>query len=553
MEIALERKKPISILWWVALVALATILLSEIFFSRNLSITVEESTGQEALCSGPAIIFCDNFENSAPVEESSGGPYLEHESAGGAFVRTAGVGLFGTQGMQRTYGTNDTTGSWIILRFGRMPGSTSPHRNTEDFRDVYWRNYVKTGPGWSGNPTSNLKESRVWVLASGANAFGPQAMIGHLWSNSDNDGTLMVDPASGTNSSGVVVTTGHNDFANLNFLGVGKGSTAVLSAGNADTWFCVESHVRLNDSQASQNGVQEFWIDGVLQASQTGLNFVSTYNAFAINVLQFGEGTWNSPGSPSANTRVWDNLVVSTERIGCIGGGSETTEAKWDADTTNINVPSGPCDGGLVNAVLDTGDKTEGTASMKLTYPGGQGDKGCKTLNITGLNIQHNSGDWLCQSWDMKFDPAFNWVGGQNKTKAHRVTAGIWTLYLKQSSITVSECPECDNCPSGDNCTVLSYDFDPATNNAVESWHSYTMGIKLQTGGGNDDGEMKLWIDGSLIDSEANQTYCTSCSGALQDAWGTFMMRSHPQEPTGTIWLDDFLTTSSSSECIARN
>jgi len=548
------KKRRRWIKWVIAAIGLG-VVMSPVLVDLSGSHIPSGNPNQEAICDNAEIIFCDNFEDGAPAEESASGDYIEYNSDGGTFVRTAGVGFQNSEGMQITWGTSDTSGGWLILRFGQMPGSASPHRPTEDFTNIYWREYVKTGSGWSGNPTSNLKQSRVWILDSGGTAFGPQAMIAHLWSADSNNGTLMLDPARGTDTSGNVVTTSHNDIANLTFLGIGEGIVAVHSTGNADTWFCVETHVKLNTSQAVQDGIYEFWVDGVLQNRQTGLNWVSDYTDFGINVLQL-ENTWNSPGSPQVNSRVLDNVVVSTARIGCVSEPpAETQEAKWNADSLTIQQPSATCEGGaLIQAIFDTGDKTEGTASMKVTYTGSQGDKGCKQPNIETLNIQHNSGDWLCQSWDMKFDPAFNWVGGQNKIKAHRIlTSGSWTLYLQQGSLAVSECPECDNCPSGDNCTNLNYDFDPATNNAVESWHSYTYGIKLQTGGGNDDGEAKLWIDGLLIDSEANQTYCTSCSGAVQDGWGTFMMRSHPQTPTGTLWLDDYLTTSSSSECVARS
>ena len=273
--------------------------------------------------------------------------------------------------------------------------------------------------------------------------------------------------------------------------------------------------------------------------------------------MQSGEGTWNSPGSPAANTRVWDNLVVSTARIGCIAGTSESTQIAWDADAIDSSA-QGTC---LLNtAIIDTTEKNQGTASMKTSYTGGQGDRGCKDFGQRNLDISWNSGKWLCHNWDMKIDSAFVWdEGNQKKMKASRVVGnnetglgGKWTLYLKQGKVDVSECPECDNCPSGGDCTNLFYDFDPPTNPAVANWQSYTFGLKLATGPATDDGEAKLWVNGTLEDSETNQTYCTTCTGSVRDAWGVFGMRTHPQSPTGFIHWDDFLMTTSDSECIPR-
>jgi hypothetical protein len=74
-------------------------------------------------------------------------------------------------------------------------------------------------------------------------------------------------------------------------------------------------HVRLNDPGLA-NGIQEFWIDGQLEARRTGLNFVKSYQDYAINAI-FLENYWNS-GSPAAQQRYMDSFVVSTEKIGCL-------------------------------------------------------------------------------------------------------------------------------------------------------------------------------------------------------------------------------------------
>lgn len=189
-----------------------------------------------------------------------------------------------------------------------MPGAYFDKgiRPGEDFRDIYYRVYVRNQAGWQGSP---CKLSRATVFA---NANWSQAMIAHLWSSGD---LLLIDPASGVDGTGHVVTKTYNDFDNLHWLGSKCGVTPVFAPRNADRWFCIEAHIRLNDPGQS-NGVQEFWIDGHLEARRTDLNFVGTYTDYGINAI-FLENYWNS-GSPKLQERYFDSFVVSTRRIGCL-------------------------------------------------------------------------------------------------------------------------------------------------------------------------------------------------------------------------------------------
>ncbi|HEX5436668.1 MAG TPA: hypothetical protein VFW98_05895, partial [Gemmatimonadaceae bacterium] len=63
------------------------------------------------------------------------------------------------------------------------------------------------------------------------------------------------------------------------------------------------------------NGSFELWIDGALEAQETTLNWLGSYSDYGINAVFF-ENYWNK-GSPVAQDRYFDDLVVSTKRIGC--------------------------------------------------------------------------------------------------------------------------------------------------------------------------------------------------------------------------------------------
>jgi hypothetical protein len=129
-----------------------------------------------------------------------------------------------------------------------------------------------------------------------------------------NGNFLGLDPASGTDTLGNVRTKEYNDFPNLRWFGEQPGATPVFDAAHVGKWYCVEVHMKLNDAGKS-NGLNELWINGTLEAQSTNINWVGSYDAFGINAL-FIENFWNA-GSPVAQERYIDNLVVSTQRIGC--------------------------------------------------------------------------------------------------------------------------------------------------------------------------------------------------------------------------------------------
>jgi hypothetical protein len=175
--------------------------------------------------------------------------------------------------------------------------------------------YLKMQDGWTGNP---MKLSRATSFSSPTS--WAQAMIAHLWQGPGS--LLKMEPASGV-VNGVVITTKYNDFDNLewlnkNGLGIGDptGVTPIFDSDHDDTWFCIEMHTKLNDP-GQINGLQEFWIDGQLEARRTDMNFVDTWTAYGINAIFF-ENFWNDGNSPQVQERYFDNIVVSTQPIGCL-------------------------------------------------------------------------------------------------------------------------------------------------------------------------------------------------------------------------------------------
>lgn len=254
---------------------------------------------------GPGWIWCDDFESDRLAR------YFEYNDVGGTFVRAPGVGVGNSHGMRVRLRPGIVEAGNLKVAFGRTPSTymRPVDGGTATYREVYWRVWIRMQPGWRNGGDSKL--SRATVLA-GAN--WSQAAIGHVWTGGEGNERLAIDPASGTDNAGAVRTRKYNDFPNLRWLGYATGATPVFAASRTGRWQCIESRMRLNDP-GQANGVNELWIDGVLEARRTGLNWVGAYDNFAINAV-FLENYWND-GSPADQERHFDNFVVSTRRIGC--------------------------------------------------------------------------------------------------------------------------------------------------------------------------------------------------------------------------------------------
>ena len=293
----------------IAVILTCSFLLAAAFGSRA---TAGECQSWRAV--HPDWIFCDDFEDDLPLVGS--GRYFEYGSDDGDFVRQAGIGIHGSKGMRVLWQPGEIGAGGLKLAFGRNPSGymNKGIRPDEDFKEIYYRMYLKMQAGWQGNPA---KLSRATVIAA---SDWSQAMIAHLWGDHQNH--LLIDPVRCIDDNDQVKCIGYNDFAHMDWLGYRSGITPIFDTEHHGRWYCIEAHVRLNDPGQS-NGMQEFWLDGQLEASREGLNFVRSYTDYGINAIFF-ENYWNA-GSPQEQERYFDNIVVSTQRIGCLEEASSTT------------------------------------------------------------------------------------------------------------------------------------------------------------------------------------------------------------------------------------
>lgn len=253
-----------------------------------------------------ARIWCDDFE------EDRLAAYFEYENPGGRFTRSAGVGRSGSYGMRARWIVGAQSAGALHLAFGLTPQAYMKpvDAGTARYREIYWRFFVRRQAGWNGGGGDKVTRANIFASAT---TFA-QALAAHVWSGTGADTDyLTIDPASGTDEAGNLITSTYND-PNFRWLGAVRGNTPIFGSAASNTWTCIEAHVRLNDAGQS-NGAFDVWINDGVEIQKSGINWIGSYTAYGINAIYL-ENYWNA-GSPADQERYFDDFIVSTERIGC--------------------------------------------------------------------------------------------------------------------------------------------------------------------------------------------------------------------------------------------
>lgn len=251
-------------------------------------------------------IFCEDFETPG----DPAGVFFDYADSEGNFVPSFEGGASGIGAMKAHYREGLEPAGFISVSFGENPINNSgrpTHGGDGQFDEIYWRFRVKMQSGWPDAGPHNLTR-----ISAFAQSDWGQAMVASIGSKGD-DVTLQASAASCV-QDGQVMCTGIDDAESFEPLGVLTGETPVFSKERSGRWQCVEAHVRLN-TPGEVDGVFELWVDGQLEAAQDAVNWRGSWADFGLNLLSI-ENLWVG-GAPADLDRWFDDLVISTQPIGC--------------------------------------------------------------------------------------------------------------------------------------------------------------------------------------------------------------------------------------------
>ena len=282
--------------------------------------------GQEAICASPAVIACENFEDRAVGNGGMDRAKYKHKGwaisnygATGPQVTSDPTGVFdGSRALQLTYTAGNNVGAGF-LDFGWTPSSQT----------IYYRWYTKYSNNfqWSYIASKHIE----LVSSNGLPSYF------QFWNGG----------GGGTGSKEAVFYNYFTEQGNAWIPSPNMNGPVTVIAGQ---WYCFEARYTINTTPTSMDGYLQGWVNGMQHWEYPNVNLNNQSGAQGPISGTMVSGYWNcysgGTGSEACSSpedvhplmyRWHDNFVVSTQRIGCLTGGGDTTPP---AAPTNLQVSS---------------------------------------------------------------------------------------------------------------------------------------------------------------------------------------------------------------------
>ena len=199
--------------------------------------TVELLEDQGWDTSDPSLIWYDNFDGP----DDLAGRYLEYVDDDGEFrpVAYEALGKEG-QSLGGIFQPGEVSAGNIKKCFGRNPIDYRGHgvRQTEDFREIHWRFYMKLEDGWEGNP---FKVSRASIFVDSS---WSRAMSGYIWEGASDN--VEMDAMTRVDGNGNVTGPPGWNGGVTTWLGARQSPYQVYDPDESGRWVSIESHIKLN-------------------------------------------------------------------------------------------------------------------------------------------------------------------------------------------------------------------------------------------------------------------------------------------------------------------
>jgi hypothetical protein len=272
----------------------------------------------ETICSNPAVILCEDFETD---DQSSWSDYRND-----GFAVSSNAAVNGTRSMEQEYSLGQVSAGWLGWFFGDHPHGGA--RAGESFEQIYFRWYHKFQDGWPALYPPKMARVRSHYVDC-AWCF---AWVEHFWVRQV--GTGHSDPVS------LIAAPDGTTYSDSERW-LGSVSMDLEFADHEGEWVALEMRVQLN-TPGQSDGRLTYWADGRLVLDRQNLNLRGAYGATTINVAMI-DTYWND-GSPAAGLRRWyDNVVVSTEPVGCAAPTIEKSalsgQVAWEIEVA-VDVPA---------------------------------------------------------------------------------------------------------------------------------------------------------------------------------------------------------------------
>jgi len=270
------------------------------------------AAAEEAICSDPNVIFCDNFNDRTLTDDirTSGnfGQNLGGKTLNWFFDQSPG---------QRIISSGCLEGNCFAQDYPATPragdnggGGFIGTPNLGSFRTMYYRIWIKYPTNWVESPNG----SKILYMENS--------------SGSPREELMSQRPGPASPGTWPVLENVSNIMRGAPNISVNS-SSAQAPLG---VWTCVEYRLTAESASGASDGTFESWVNDVQVASYPNVSFNGPGGQFWNDYLI--SAYWNCPGATlcldpqnthPTMTRLIDRVVISRARIGCSGTGSGTT------------------------------------------------------------------------------------------------------------------------------------------------------------------------------------------------------------------------------------
>ncbi len=256
-----------------------------------------KSSATEQICATSAVIFCENFEQGNLSQWEDGYNPALHS------ITSVSTNVYqGRMALEVTYPAG-SDGGWLTRWF--MPG----------YEDVYARLYVKFEAGWQcgqncskifglyGNRIDNQWSGfgKAGIRPTGTDFFITMLVTLNWYRQPDPGEVIFYSYFPEMLQAPDGMFWGNHFFQN-----------DPREALQPRRWYCLELQIKANNP-GFRDGLQRMWIDGMFKGEVSNMRWRDTTDV-RINAFQL-----TFSGAVPVTEHVWiDNIVVSTQRIGCL-------------------------------------------------------------------------------------------------------------------------------------------------------------------------------------------------------------------------------------------
>ena len=272
----------------------------------------------EPICNTAETIFCEDWEGTAPLP----GQWADGFNASlQTITTTAGNVYQGSRALETFWPAGSAGAGWLSRWFKTNGQPTIP---VTGYDHVYARLYFKLHSNFTCAPNC----PKVMVLSGNRtdNPWSASGQAGICPNGTDyfyaGVATSQVGPRN------FILYDYYPDMRCTQPVGQNYGEYIYFSPvaqAPLATWTCLETEVLLN-TPGAHNGLHRAWLNGVLAVEKLNMRWRDS------TILNLNSFQLSFSGNPGADTRMWiDNVVVSTQRIGCL---SEITSPAAPAGLT---------------------------------------------------------------------------------------------------------------------------------------------------------------------------------------------------------------------------